>query len=297
MVRLLLRHRRLFQSTLPARGATGVPKCMMYRYAFQSTLPARGATWTTLSISPRRRFQSTLPARGATPQDIKTKNIKADFNPRSPHGERQNGFCTISAKPRISIHAPRTGSDPPFDYNRINAYISIHAPRTGSDSAPAFAPDAAEHFNPRSPHGERPEDDIEDSRLWVFQSTLPARGATRNSPLSPSLGKFQSTLPARGATLRSILMMTLILFQSTLPARGATTRRRSQQCGQAPFQSTLPARGATLHHCLLLMELLHFNPRSPHGERPAHTTSISGLNDFNPRSPHGERLVPLSVSQ
>ena len=208
MVRLLLRHRRLFQSTLPARGATGVPKCMMYRYAFQSTLPARGATWTTLSISPRRRFQSTLPARGATPQDIKTKNIKADFNPRSPHGER-------------------------------------------------------------------PEDDIEDSRLWVFQSTLPARGATRNSPLSPSLGKFQSTLPARGAT----------------------TRRRSQQCGQAPFQSTLPARGATLHHCLLLMELLHFNPRSPHGERPAHTTSISGLNDFNPRSPHGERLVPLSVSQ
>ena len=153
--------------------------------------------------------------------------------------------------------------------------ISIHAPRTGSD--------AAGH-----------QDEEHQGR---FQSTLPARGATRNSPLSPSLGKFQSTLPARGATLRSILMMTLILFQSTLPARGATTRRRSQQCGQAPFQSTLPARGATLHHCLLLMELLHFNPRSPHGERPAHTTSISGLNDFNPRSPHGERLVPLSVSQ
>ena len=144
-----------FQSTLPARGATGVPKCMMYRYAFQSTLPARGATWTTLSISPRRRFQSTLPARGATPQDIKTKNIKADFNPRSPHGERQNGFCTISAKPRISIHAPRTGSDPPFDYNRINAYISIHAPRTGSDCSRCRFSARYWHFNPRSPHGER----------------------------------------------------------------------------------------------------------------------------------------------
>ena len=172
---------------------------MMYRYAFQSTLPARGATWTTLSISPRRRFQSTLPARGATPQDIKTKNIKADFNPRSPHGERQNGFCTISAKPRISIHAPRTGSDPPFDYNRINAYISIHAPRTGSDSAPAFAPDAAEHFNPRSPHGERPEDDIEDSRLLVFQSTLPARGATRLLTFWTTSGQISIHAPRTGS--------------------------------------------------------------------------------------------------
>ena len=189
---------------------------MMYRYAFQSTLPARGATWTTLSISPRRRFQSTLPARGATPQDIKTKNIKADFNPRSPHGERQNGFCTISAKPRISIHAPRTGSDPPFDSNHINAYISIHAPPTGRDSAPAFAPDAAEHFNPRSPHGER----------------------LRYVALVGTRRTFQSTLPARGATLQLFAEFFFkFVFQSTLPARGATCSsgfRRSLGCDFNP---------------------------------------------------------------
>ena len=150
---------------------------MMYRYAFQSTLPARGATWTTLSISPRRRFQSTLPARGATPQDIKTKNIKADFNPRSPHGERRR----------------RTSR------RRTSRQISIHAPRTGSDSAPAFAPDAAEHFNPRSPHGERPEDDIEDSRLWVFQSTLPARGATRLLTFWTTSGQISIHAPRTGS--------------------------------------------------------------------------------------------------
>ena len=220
---------------------------MMYRYAFQSTLPARGATWTTLSISPRRRFQSTLPARGATPQDIKTKNIKADFNPRSPHGERQNGFCTISAKPRISIHAPRTGSDPPFDYNRINAYISIHAPRTGSDSAPAFAPDAAEHFNPRSPHGER----------------------LRYVALVGTRRTFQSTLPARGATVHVVDFPLDIGISIHAPRTGSDVFLRLQAFVGLRFQSTLPARGATKPTFVISVTISDFNPRSPHGERRA----------------------------
>ena len=35
----------------------------------------------------------------------------------------------------------------------------------------------------------------------VFQSTLPARGATRWTIKNTRLEKFQSTLPARGATV------------------------------------------------------------------------------------------------
>ena len=134
MVRLLLRHRRLFQSTLPARGATGVPKCMMYRYAFQSTLPARGATWTTLSISPRRRFQSTLPARGATLRRLAVASCPAKFQ-----------------SPLPARGATRT------EINHIGlTCISIHAPRTGSDLAGSGHDQFLTDFNPRSPHGERP---------------------------------------------------------------------------------------------------------------------------------------------
>ena len=33
--------------------------------------------------------------------------------------------------------------------------ISIHAPRTGSDPTPAMSSWKAAYFNPRSPHGER----------------------------------------------------------------------------------------------------------------------------------------------
>ena len=58
-------------------------------------------------------------------------------------------------------------------------------------------------------------------------------------------GQFQSTLPARGATRKTLEAEIPGIFQSTLPARGATSKpARSGGIGSS-FQSTLPARGAT----------------------------------------------------
>ena len=58
----------------------------------------------------------------------------------------------------ISIHAPRTGSDVTDAQAAVDETISIHAPRTGSDDGM-----------------------MTDWFEWngVFQSTLPARGATK----------------------------------------------------------------------------------------------------------------------
>ena len=57
----------------------------------------------------------------------------------------------------ISIHAPRTGSDA-GDFSSGNKnLISIHAPRTGSDRLCRPDDRYASDFNPRSPHGERPQ--------------------------------------------------------------------------------------------------------------------------------------------
>ena len=80
----------------------------------------------------------------------------ANFNPRSPHGERL-AFCDFSpAQARISIHAPRTGSDGESAGKAAgNPEISIHAPRTGSDRTRCSSPTTRRYFNPRSPHGER----------------------------------------------------------------------------------------------------------------------------------------------
>ena len=100
-------------------------------------------------------FQSTLPARGATVSHPFLFISGNNFNPRSPHGERQCSFpqrlsrrlfqSTLPARGAtlvqwgnlrhvpISIHAPRTGSDLRELHGVLGADISIHAPRTGSD--------------------------------------------------------------------------------------------------------------------------------------------------------------------
>ena len=122
-------------------------------------------------------FQSTLPARGATYK-----------------------MCCMLPAGRISIHAPRTGSDVRRQPLRRVLRISIHAPRTGSDQSALKRWKGARNFNPRSPHGERQVAALSDSLFGLFQSTLPARGATQFSIYFKFRKEFQSTLPARGAT-------------------------------------------------------------------------------------------------
>ena len=82
---------------------------------------------------------------------------KRDFNPRSPHGERPRRQPQANRHVIISIHAPRTGSDVVCRECAVLRGISIHAPRTGSDTLAVNRRAKPGDFNPRSPHGERPE--------------------------------------------------------------------------------------------------------------------------------------------
>ena len=82
--------------------------------------------------------------------------LHADFNPRSPCGER---LCEF-----------------PKGHNAKK--ISIHAPRVGSDGTLRPQPQSPNHFNPRSPCGERLCVAPYSACSRVFQSTLPVWGAT-----------------------------------------------------------------------------------------------------------------------
>ena len=71
-----------------------------------------------------------------TGSDGDTKRItkrRNDFNPRSPHGERQAPTRPAPYNRDISTHAPRTGSDCVEVKHFPAIHISTHAPRTGSD--------------------------------------------------------------------------------------------------------------------------------------------------------------------
>ena len=268
--------RGIFQSTLPARGATEPMISLFGAFVFQSTLPARGAT---SFVAFRQRLPCNFNPRsphGERQEATSGAPAAGDFNPRSPHGERPTDGDAQAPPRKISIHAPRTGSD-----NSALGNVSIHAqfqstlPARGATNRRSSTPNqsnfnprsphgerhicdsavksADPHFNPRSPHGERPIAPQAPGAFRRFQSTLPARGATRCfsvgaaalshfNPRSPHGERHKSNRPFRvrrnfnprsphGERLKmTFAAVCLVLFQSTLPARGATTERRFASC-------------------------------------------------------------------
>ena len=145
-----------FQSTLPARGATASKRYpQRNRGDFNPRSPHGERRLVNLQAPDSRAFQSTLPARGATSY----RCCFARAHRISIHAPRTGSDIArqlVREPLKISIHAPRTGSDDAVRRKRLGIHISIHAPRTGSDSRRKRTMVATENFNPRSPHGERP---------------------------------------------------------------------------------------------------------------------------------------------
>ena len=190
-------------------------------------------------------------------------------------------------------HAPRMGSDnrPPYyalyyiifqstlpagGATEIYAQgtdkddISIHAPRRGSDLANIITGEILENFNPRSPQGERQSLRVNATHSCLFQSTLPAGGATHVRNDQSQLIEFQSTLPAGGATIHNVLIREFLIFQSTLPAGGATESRDAMRFDMR-ISIHAPRRGSDLVFGSFELHLHNFNPRSPQGERQLDT--------------------------
>ena len=257
----------VFQSTLPARGATPRRVAGNRIVSISIHAPRTGSDARTsaaipdvpISIHAPRTgsdttadrwfaffpaFQSTLPARGATCSG-----------------------CSRPIQPEISIHAPRTGSDTDGDAQAPPRKISIHAPRTGSDDLVEWANEYGHDFNPRSPHGERLAGGGQHAGGQHFNPRSPHG---ERQPLPPFYHKKQAIsihAPRTGSDLDTMgkawggdisihaprtgsdrfpagRKQMALGFQSTLPARGATPPQAAHSRASA-FQSTLPARGAT----------------------------------------------------
>ena len=146
------------------------------------------------------------------------------FNPRSPWGERLISTIMMFAGRKISIHAPRGGSD--------RAVVTSGAEPT--------------NFNPRSPWGERRHSLGADPANTDFNPRSPWGERQLRRTGNVSTGRFQSTLPVGGAT--------------------------GEFGDDRGFYND-------------------FNPRSPWGERPDHQPPDRRHHDFNPRSPWGERHI------
>ena len=220
---------------------------------------------------------------------ITLQNGLGDFNPRSPWGERrredkensgsQSFQSTLPVggatrrpgigmrKAEISIHAPRGGSDKKGFSANPGLQISIHAPRGGSDQAAHVVGRVDKNFNPRSPWGERQDWPGTKRKSRKFQSTLPVGGATAGNKIPKRINGFQSTLPVGGATRQQTKHCQYHdRFQSTLPVGGATRPHLTgTHVGRISIHA--PRGGSDAVSAQALPVILHFNPRSPWGER------------------------------
>ena len=84
----------------------------VYEQLFQSTLPAGGATYHTWHFRCGYQISIHAPRRGSDTRCFSASSLyPRDFNPRSPQGERLSVLAGNPCFISISIHAPRRGSD------------------------------------------------------------------------------------------------------------------------------------------------------------------------------------------
>ena len=134
-------------------------------------------------------------------------------------------------------------------------------------------------FNPRCPHGQRHSSAYTPLRKPMFQSTLPARAATRS-------------VAARRSGRAS--------FNPRCP-HGQRPQCAIQNPKRQQFQSTLPARAATNRRPRIPSVRSRFNPRCPHGQRHvgARSREIArhvSIHAARTGSDHGHDLLHLAAT-
>ena len=136
LVYLMITHDpKLFQSTLPLRGATTGFPVRLPTSEFQSTLPLRGATDSSWLEGREFHISIHAPLTGSDRSAHLSQTYPPNFNPRSPYGER--------------LVLERF-------YMRPERGFQSTLPLRGATRSPRTPESSTTYFNPRSPYGERP---------------------------------------------------------------------------------------------------------------------------------------------
>ena len=325
----------LFQSTPPARGATYDPASHIGHSKISIHAPREGGNFSHRLARRRGRYFNPRPPRGGrlrvahlfpleysisihAPREGGDEYIRwgYDFIDISIHAPREGGDCSVDyllGLTDISIHAPREGGDADAIFLLyLEDPISIHAPREGGDLGDGHS----DRHHPISIHAPREGGDfpvaVSDDGCIPFQSTPPARGATKcrnvyrldsiisiHAPREGGDGGCAEVdilplisihAPREGGDTGELLGERVIQYFNPRPPRGGRLLTRGDRAFRRVFQSTPPARGATVVPLLIVVVQQHFNPRPPRGGRSAHHRAGEAQDQyFNPRPPRGGR--------
>ena len=133
-------------------------------------------------------------------------------------------------------------------FDRVNALqkISIHAPRGGSDAQSSRLSHFGTYFNPRSPWGERPQQQCHWE--WSFRYFNP------RSPWGERLQQFTDCrincdisihAPRGGSDVVALISFQIVPISIHAPRGGSDDLVSTRLRRHHRFQSTLPVGGAT----------------------------------------------------
>jgi len=139
------------------REGSDPPFCGMYSLplCFNPRPPRGERRYWPYNFYPSQLFQSTPPERGATGKFFIPAAGSAGFNPRPPRGERLVHLNGIGDGVMFQSTPPERGATRPRPQGGGVSRVSIHAPREGSDLAKESLLSISASFNPRPPRGER----------------------------------------------------------------------------------------------------------------------------------------------
>ena len=219
-----------FQSTLPAWGATIIYYLHRECPYISIHAPRMGSDlYSSLTSKWAIRYFNPRSPHGERPASLALCIPHNHFNPRSPHGERPLFATALMIEIIFQSTLPAWGATSSVDNMQLSTCISIHAPRMGSDKQVASITPKQMHFNPRSPHGERPRLVVVASILYYISIHAPRMGSDAIQGRANSARSNFNPRSPHGERHKSYDTSYLPpIFQSTLPAWGATYHQAKQ---------------------------------------------------------------------
>ena len=144
------------------------------------------------------------PREGSDLPTLRRTSSGCYFNPRSPRGERHIHCVRLRRSRSFQSTLPARGATYRLYRAAVPHAISIHAPREGSDLLFFRQPFRLPNFNPRSPRGERLSAADDRMLYLLFQSTLPARGATVSRTRGRPPDRISIHAPREGSDLSGL---------------------------------------------------------------------------------------------
>ena len=245
-------------------------------FRFQSTLPMRGATFIIDAILVWAVISIHTPHAGSDPLSFQTL-CRRSISIHTPHaGSDSFKSCKNSSSAIFQSTLPMRGATFAQFSTSFTPIFQSTLPMRGATGPVSPVSPLGPYFNPHSPCGERPSSVmVKYISSIYFNPHSPCGERPTKSSAALTLYLFQSTLPMRGATFRLFATSRRAIISIHTPHAGSDSTRHRSPVKRFRISIHTPHAGSDAAPETSAPLDFYFNPHSPCGER--HTIKLCRL--------------------